>query len=470
MGFCKNMSDSTKIFSAPKKTMWIWGIGAISDSLMIQMFGLVFPIFNTGFGLDSVMLSWAIMLPRLTDAIIDPTLGHFSDNLRTRWGRRKPILLVTSILGALLVAGIWWVSPAWPKYLQFIYLISFSVCYYCTWGTYSMSHTALGYELTDDYHERTRLIAIRSIYLQIVVLVISYTYWMALNPIFGGEINGIRIISGIFAVFIVACTIPVLLKTKERFSHPSPRHSGVFKALLEALKLRPFRIFVLMRFFSAFGAVIFSQMCFYLNVYYVCGGNKAMATKIIGWSTTLTAVLAFSMMPLVPAISRKFGKRQGFVVSAGLSVFQAAIMPFVFTPDYPYLQIFAAALIAPIIMIGGILREAIVPDICDLDEVVNGKRREGLITAAIAFVYKMEVSLCVLVVGYMIAWTNFIPQATTQASDVVNRLQWCTFAPNILCAALAFYFALKFPLTEADVAENSAILSARRKAKEEIQC
>jgi GPH family glycoside/pentoside/hexuronide:cation symporter len=433
---------------------------------MIMTFGLVFPIFNTGFGLDSVMLSWAIMLPRLTDAILDPTLGHFSDNLRTKWGRRKPILLITAIIGALLVAGIWWVSPAWPQHLQFVYLIILATCYYCVWGTFSMSHTALGYELTDDYHERSRLIAIRAFFVQIVTLIVSYTYWMALNPVFRGEINGIRIISGVFALAIVAFTVPVLLKTKERFTHPSAKHSGIFKALMEALHLKPFRTYLLMRFFSAFGGVIFSQMCFYVNVYYVCGGNKTLATQIIGLSTTLTVLLTLLLMPFVPMISRKVGKRRGFILGAGLTVFQAVMMPLLFTPQYPYLQLIAAGLTGPIIAIGIVLRDAIVPDICDLDEVVNGKRREGLLTAAIAFVYKMEVSLCVLIVGYMISWSKFLPNVSVQAPDVISRLQWFTFAPNIIFALLAFYFALRFSITEESAAENSAILLKRRQTME----
>jgi len=444
--------------------MWIWGFGAISDTLMIQMFGLVFPIFNTGFGLDAVMLSWAIMLPRLIDAISDPIVGHFSDNLRTRWGRRKPILFTTAILGGLLVAGIWWCNPNWAKSAQFAYLIVFAVLYYVTWGTYSMSHTALGYELTDDYHERSRLLAIRTFFAQIATLVISFTYWTALNPVFGGEINGIRVLSLVFAAVITACAIPTLLRVRERFSHPSPRHAGLFMALREALRLKPFRTYILMRFFSAFGAVIFTQMAFYVNLYYVCEGNKVLATKIIGISGTITVLLSLALMPLVPAISKRFGKRRGFILGTGIAAVQALFIPLLFTPTYPYLQLVAAALTGPLIAISFVLRDAIVPDICDLDEVVNGQRREGLLTAAIAFVYKMEVSLCVLLVGYMVAWSRFDPQLSVQAPEVVTRLQWFAFSPNIICSLLAFYFALRFSITEEKAAENTAILLRRREA------
>lgn len=456
------MSPTDNLYTAPRKSMWIWGVGAVSDVLMIQMFGLVFPIFNTGFGFDSVLLSWAIMLPRLTDALLDPVLGHYSDNLRTRWGRRKPVLLVTAIAGAFLVSGIWWANPAWPKGLQFGYLIVFAILYYCTWGTYSMSHMALGYELTDDYHERSRLIAIRTLFLQVVTLLISFTYWMALRPIFGGEIHGIRVISAVFSVIILLCALPVLLKINERFSHPPQRHSGVMLAFKEALRLQPFRMYLFMRFFSAFGQVIFNQMCFYVNVYYVCSGNKELATKIIGIYNMVIVVLTLAILPLVPKISRKIGKRRGFILSSWLAVFQACLMPFLFTPSLPYLQLVAAVLTGPLIAIGVVLRDAIVPDICDLDELVNGKRREGLLTAAISFVYKLEVSLCVLVVGYMISWAKFVPQVTVQAPDVIWRLQWFTFAPNIAFAGLALYFAIKFSITEEQASENASILVARR--------
>jgi Na+/melibiose symporter-like transporter len=97
-----------------------------------------------------------------------------------------------------------------------------------------------------------------------------------------------------------------------------------------------------------------------------------------------------------------------------------------------------------------------------LDELVNGERREGLLTAAISFVYKMEVSLCVLVVGYMISWTHYSPALSVQPAEVITRLQWFAFLPNIICSLLAFYFASKFSITEADASNTIAALVARR--------
>ncbi len=449
-------------YSAPRNKMWLWGVGTISDALMIQTFGLVLPIFNTGFGLDPVLLSWAVMLPRLLDGITDPLLGHLSDNIKTRWGRRKPFLLVTTILGAILMAGIWWANPAWPKSWQFAYLIVCATLYYMTWGTYSMTHYALGYELTDDYHERARVMAIRTLFLQMVVAVVGWTYWLAQRPVFGGEIQGIRWIGAGMAVFILAAGLVPVLFCKERFALTNRKHEPILKSIKQAVRLGVFRTYLAVRFFSAFGLVVFNQLIFYVNTYFVCGGDKDLATKIIGIGTMLTVVLSMAVLPLVPRISRSIGKRKAVIVGCGIALLQACLMPLLYTPANPYLQLVAAALTAPLIAIAIVLRDAIVPDICDIDEVENGTRREALFTAVVSFVYKMEVSFCVVLVGYLLRFSAFDQTLKVQAPEVLTRLQWFTFTPNILFCALALLFAIRFPVTEAYMAEVRRKLDLRR--------
>lgn len=455
---------SEAAYSAPRRQMWLWGSGTIADALMIQTFGLVLPIFNTGFGLDAVLLSWAVMLPRLLDGITDPFVGHMSDNLHTRWGRRKPFLLATTLLGACLVAGIWWANPDWPKSWQFAYLIVFATLYYMTWGTYSMTHYALGYELTDDYHERARVMAIRTVFLQIVVAAVGWTYWLAQRPVFGGEIHGIRWIGAGMAVLIVVTGLIPVLACKERFARANRTHEPILKSIKEAVRLGVFRTYLAVRFFSAFGLVVFSQLIFYVNTYHVCGGDKGLATKIIGIGTMITVVLSMAVLPLVPRISRGLGKRKAVILGCAIALCQACAMPLLYTPANPYLQLVASALTAPLVAIAIVLRDAIVPDICDIDELENGKRREALFTAVVSFVYKIEVSLCVVLVGYLLRFSAFDQTVKVQAPEVLARLQWFAFAPNIFFCGVALLFAIRFPVTEAYMAEVRSKLDARRAA------
>ncbi len=444
--------------------MWLWGVGCIADTLMIQMFGLVMPIFNTGFGLDSVMLSWAIMIPRLLDGITDPLIGHFSDNLRTRWGRRKPFLVVTTFIGAGVVAGIWWAQPGWPKEWQFGFLVVVATIYYMTWGTYSMTYNALGYELTDDYHERARVMAIRTVFSQAIVLAVSWVYWLALRPCFGGEIQGIRWIGGVLGVAIIVTGLMPVFFCRERFSEANRTHVPIFRAIGEALRIGVFRTYLAMRFFAAFGLVVFSQLVFYINVYFVCRGDKSLATSLIGFSTMITVVLSVAALPLVPKLSRAIGKRMAVIGGCGVAVLQALAVPFLYNPANPYLQLVAAVLTAPLVAVAIVMRDAIVPDICDIDELENGARREGLFTAVVSFVYKVEVSLCVVIVGYLLMFSGFDPKLAQQPDAVLTKLQWFTFAPNILFALIALYFAIRFPVTEEWMARVHQALAARRAA------
>ncbi|MCU0792714.1 MAG: MFS transporter [Opitutaceae bacterium] len=451
-------------YTAPRRHMWLWGIGTIADALMIQTFGLIMPIFNTGFGLDAVLLSWAIMIPRLVDGLTDPFMGHLSDNLRTRWGRRKPFLVVTSILGAMVVAGIWWADPSWPKSWQFAYLVVFATLYYTTWGTFSMSHYALGYELTDDYHERARVMAIRTVFLQFVVLAVSWTYWLALRPVFGGEINGIRWIGGAMAVLIIVTGLVPVFACKERFAQANRKHPPILQSMKEAFRLPAFRTYIALRFFAAFGLVVFNQLIFYVNVYHVCAGDKSLATKLVGLGTMLTVGISVAILPLVPRLSRRMGKRNAVIAGCAIALLQACVVPLLYNPAQPYLQLVAAALTAPLVAIAIVLRDAIVPDICDLDELESGLRREGLFTAVVSFVYKLEVSLCVVLVGYMLKYSAFDPKLPLQSPEVLARLQWSAFLPNIVFAALALVCAVRFPVTEQVMREVRAKLDARRAA------
>lgn len=478
------MDSGTKLYSAPRKTMWLWGVGALADAWMIQAFALVLPIFNTGFGLDAVLLSWALMVPRLIDGTLGPFIGHWSDNTHTRWGRRKPFLVITGIACAVIMAGIWWANPAWPKTWQFAHIMVFATFYYTVWGVYSLTHYALGYELTDDYHERSRVMAIRNVFMQVVVLGVSWIYPLALNPVFGGEINGIRVIGAALAVIILITSMFPVFACKERFVTSNRKPAPILRCMKEALRLKPFVIYLAMRFFASLGLVVFSQLVFYVNVYHVCGGKKVMATTIMAIATAITVGVTLLVLPLVPRLSRKIGKRQGVIIGSAVAVFQACLVPFLYTPDSaflrwiaglfpvlhlnvtatsPYLQLLAAFLLAPLVAIGVVLREAIVPDICDLDELEHGERREGLFTAVVNFVYKMEVSLCVVLVGYMLAFSGFDQKAATQSAGVLSRIQWCAYLPNIIFATLALILAIKLPITEKYMAKIHVQLEERRR-------
>ena len=174
--------SSPKPYTAPSSQIWAWGIGAIANHILICTYGQAYNIFTIGFAIQASLVSLAMVLPRLIDGITDPILGHISDNTHTRWGRRKPFLVIGSSVAAIALFALWWADRSWSNTAQLVYLFALGTLFYCAWGLYSMSWNSIGYELTDDYHERSKVSAIVSLFLAIVQLGNGCIFWLDLLP------------------------------------------------------------------------------------------------------------------------------------------------------------------------------------------------------------------------------------------------------------------------------------------------
>jgi len=187
-----------KPYTAPARQIWGWGIGRVAEFGLVAMFGQAINIFTVGFGLSPVIVSWCVMLPRLVDGIVDPVMGHWSDELRTPWGRRRPFMLVGALVGAVFLSLLWWASPNWNQTAQFLYLGVVGMGLYICYGAYAMAWNAIGYELSDDYHERSRIQAVGGFFTASMGLLFTWVYWLALRPqlaAWSGGCDGLEVVS-----------------------------------------------------------------------------------------------------------------------------------------------------------------------------------------------------------------------------------------------------------------------------------
>ncbi|HRJ71481.1 MAG TPA: MFS transporter [Terrimicrobiaceae bacterium] len=459
---------TSKPYTAPNRQIYAWAIGGMASHMMIGIYGQAMNIFTVGFGLSAVIVGWAMMFPRVIDAILDPLLGHWSDDTHTRWGRRKPFMAASSLLGAIFIILLWWADRNWSEPMQLAYLLVLgTLCYIC-YGVYTMSWTALGYELTDDYNERSRVMAISGLFMTIVLLANGWIYWLALRPVFGGELTGIRWIAGAAALLVIGTAWITLLNCRERFTHANQRqHMPILPALKTTLRNRPFVIFLLYKLFQVFGERVNTGLLFYLGIYYVCSGDKSLATSITGIGATIGTIVGFALVPLMKPISARIGKKNGLVIAAAVAFVLAVTQPFILRPDFPYLMLLPTFVLLPLVLVANTLGGAIVPDICDLDELNTGMRREGLFTAVMGFVAKMEISLTVLIVGYLVSFSGFDAKLPTQPDAVLHKMLWLAVVPNVIFTFLTLLTAARFPLTEASMNEVRRQLDARHKVRPE---
>ncbi len=459
------MIPAEKPYTAPNREVYGWAIGGIATHALICTYGQAMIIFNVGFGFKATVVAWAMMLPRVFDALIDPMMGHYSDNLHTRWGRRKPFLVAGSLLAGLFVVLLWWGGREWSDTAQLIYLTVVGTLFYCSWGLYSMAWNSLGYELTDDYNQRSRVAAIGGLFATGVLALNGWTYWFALRPFFGGEIYGIRWISGGVAIIAISAAFYAAYNCKERFAKANKEHVPIGPALKTTLKNRPFVILLGYKFCQILGERVFTGLLAYLGIYYVCHGDKSFATSITGMGSSIGSFLGFVILPVIPLLSRKLGKRAGLTIPAGVAFAMALSLPVILTPAAPYLLLLPILLLLTLSIIANTMTNAILPDICDLDELENGERREGLYTAVVAFVSKLEISLTMLVVGYLVDLSGFNQLLPTQPAEVMNRMLWMAIFLTGFFTFCGLLLAMRFRMTEASMDVVRAQLDERRAAK-----
>lgn len=395
-----------KPYTAPNSQIWGWGIGRIAEFLLIVMTGHMSTLFTVGFGVSAMAVSWCMMLPRLVDGILDPIIGHWSDDLHTRWGRRRPLMIAGAFLGAPFIAAVFWANPNWSTTALALFLGVGVMCLYLCYGVFTMSWNAIGFELSDDYHERSKVQAVQGFFLATMGAINSWLFWLALRPVFGGAMWGMRWIGATAAVVVLVSAIISVRMTKERFTHTNRVHVKLLPAIKATIRNRPFVILLFMKIGEILGGRLTGGMSFYLGLYYVCRGDLELSTKLGGIAATLGTVWNFAMLPLVKPASKKIGKRGALILGSGIAFGIAILAPFLTTPEHPYWGMIPGLLVAPLLVITGTICFAIMPDICDLDEMATGQRREGLFTSVMGFFSKLEISTAIILSGYLVGWAH----------------------------------------------------------------
>jgi GPH family glycoside/pentoside/hexuronide:cation symporter len=447
-------------------------LNLLPGSLSIFMFFLL-----TAFGMDPFLAGLLGGLPRIFDAITDPIMGFISDNTKSKWGRRRPYIFVGAILSGLLFALLWQLNPDNSQTYNFWYFLIFSMIFLIGNTMYATPLVGLGYEMTSDYNERTRLMAFSQIVGQVAWMIVPWFWVMIANPdIFETQAIGVRQLSLVVgAICIVLGVMPAFFckgidsaKMENRkeisFSTILSNVKDLWYGIVQVSKNKPFMKLCGATFLVFNGFQLVASFSFFIIVFYMFKGDYAAAGNWPPMFSTVSAVAtAFLIIPIITWIANKLGKRKAFLISTSLSIVGYILKWWAFDPENPWLIFMPIPLMA--FGIGGLftLMMSMTADVCDLDELNNGMpRKEGTFGAIYWWMVKLGQALALVLGGLVLKVVGFDGNAAIQSADTMTHLRIADIVIPVITASFALMVMWKYSLSEQKAREIKAELVERR--------
>jgi len=421
-------------------------------------------IYNLGLGVSVVLLGIAQMIPRFWDAISDPIVGHISDRTTTRWGRRRPFILLGGIATSICYVLIWWVPATWSQAMLFAYYLGACLIFYTASTLFFVPLNALGCGMSRDYHEKTRLFAYGSFFGNVFAIMTPWMYKIANLDWFENEVEGMRYVALVGGVVILVTTVlPALVCKEDRDVAVSSGPEIRFWATMHATtRNRIFLRVVAVVFLITAGFNFVNNFTNYIMIFYVYGGDKAAAGTMLGINGTCWAITAIAAVFPMTWSDQNLGKARTVQLFIVLMVAGSFLKIVCYSPTYPWLSCFPTVLISAGMLALYTMAVSMVADVCSLDELESGHRREGSFSAVYYWWLKMAVSLGYLVSGLLLKSTGFDESTTVQSPSTLFWMRfWEIGLPGVLSLAGVLLLA-RYPLTEARAYEIKALLKQRK--------
>ncbi len=502
-----------------------YGLGSIHDMWGHWLYsGLAYQVFNIFLGVSPKWIGRALLFKLLFEAVWDSVFGWWSDNTRTRFGRRRPFILVGSILAGVCLPLLYAVGPGWSELHYFWFMVGTLAVIVPVMSCFYMPFQSLGYEMTPNYHERTSVQAVRTgmqkfpeaamfaaaafstagvwvaagwndVPARLVTLGGQTVHWFAavflslvkldfpelaklMKTLFGWApaiegakpdiLLGAQVYTVVLGSLMVVAGVVMFFLMRERYYDKlvvarKQARVSIKATLWQTLSCRPFRANLSMALAYGIGTSMVGALGYYATVYYVCHGDVPAGGTWNFWMGLSGMVLGLSGIPVYTFVARRLGKKLGMI-----TVQFSAIAVFVgtwwfYTPAIQWLQVFASGLIAFTGAGFWILYGSMTADVIDYDELQTGQRREGSFAACGSWILKFGMGIGNWASGEILGSTGFDAKlGGNQTEHAIFMIRFLLAAIPIAGLVLSLIFLSRFPLTPTKMAEIRRQLEAKR--------
>jgi len=395
---------------------------------------------NISLGLSAFWLGLIMIIPRLWDAFSDPIVGHLSDNARTRFGRRRPFLLIGGIAVAVFFVVMWWIpkgetvhalfpSETGFRSFQLVYILFSLLMFFTATTIFEIPHGALGMEMTSDPHERTRLFSGKSFVGNLFAMSTPWLFALANMEVFrgpgGNEADGMRYVSLMVAAIIIPLSFWWTAKLREPgFVRVAKQEKTHFWQDMKIVGTnRNFIYLVLTIFTLAMGFNFVNLLGSYIPIFYVFGGDKVAGAQLLGINGTIWAVTGVLAVFPLNWISPRLGKRNTLIISMVLMTLAQLSKIVCYNPEHPYLVIIPTIMLSAGMLFFFTLGSSMVGDICDEDELRTGHRTEGSYYSIYWWFIKLGTAFASFVAGILITLTLFDETQVTKVDSLQGSVR-----------------------------------------------
>ena len=391
--------------------------------------------YNQVLGLPGALAGIAIFIAMMIDAACDPLIGFWSDNTRSRLGRRHPFMYGAAVPVAFVYYFIW-NPPELSQFALFVYLTVLATLVRVFVSAYETPSTAIVAELTEDYDERTRLLSLRYLFGWVGGLTMAFLMWHYLMVEFG--VTGHRTYETYGLVGSIAMLVAITLSASglhreiPHLHQPPPRQRFSVGTILRqvgvTLSNRNFLALFMAGLFASVGAGVATNFDTYINTHF-----WEFTPEQVSWIVLALFASAALAARVSTGVTRRFDKKAtaigiyaisivwstGPVVLRLLEWFPANHSPYLFP-----IMVCHTIIAVTLIIMFGIVQSSMLADIVEESEISTGRREEGLFFAARTFAAKATSGVGTLFAGVALDLIHFPRGAApgTAPADTVFNL------------------------------------------------
>lgn len=438
----------------PFKTKFGWGIGTLTVSLMFQANGLLLLVYLTDFvNMNATTAGLLIGLSKIYDALTDPVMGRISDKTRSSWGKRRPYVLLGTIMCALSFILLF--NLALFSDSQNIILITlFALILNATGYTiFNVPYLAMPAEITTDYNARTDLMSYR-----VMAVAAGQLGGSALGPalvvFFGSGIIGHSGMANTLAIIMVLAGVLCVWMTKDASfvnSDIETKESGsFFQQFKTAFQIKPFAILLGIKVTQLTGFAVFLA-----SLPYLFTRVMDLSYNYLGFYFLVQGSIMLISQPIWVKIVKKIGKKNSYYL-ASISWGLGALSWMLVTPGESEMGIIIRGVFLGI-GAGGLLLvgQSMLPDTMQYDFQTSGHRREGILAGVYTTVEKLSFAIGPSILGILLGYVDYDASSNSQSESVINMMYFNAGGFPVICLFISCLLITLYNVDQQSLGKNN---------------